>query len=221
MPTPPEVPKPLRRDAERNRRVVLDTARRLVAERGLDVGFEEIAREAGVGVGTVYRRFPHRADLVDALFADRIDEMVALAARALEVADPWEALVWFFERSAAAQAGDRGLLEAMVGDVEARERLDAARERMQPAVDAVVRRAREAGVLRPEIEVLDLAVLTMMISMATTTDQPDLWRRYVPVLLGGIRRRDDDEVLPLHPPQDHELPQIVHPAGRASRPART
>lgn len=209
--------RPLRRDAERNRRAVLDAARRLIADRGPEVGFDEIAREAGVGVGTVYRRFPDRSALVDALFTDRVDEMVELGRRALAIADPWEGLTWFVEQSAQEQASDRGLLEAMVGGVQGRERLTAARQRMQPVTDAVVRRVHEAGLLRDGVEMLDLAVLTTVLSMTATTEQPELWRRYVPVVLDGLRRRDDSAVLPLRPPHEDELPQIIHPGGGPHR----
>ena len=82
--------RPLRADAERNRRLLLDAARELFAERGLGVTLDDIAHRAGLGVGTAYRRFGSRAALIDALFEERLGEIVAVAKESLEVEDPWE-----------------------------------------------------------------------------------------------------------------------------------
>ena len=106
---------PLRRDAERNRQRILDTAGQLFAERGLGVSLDEIARHAGVGVGTVYRRFPDKDQLIDALFEARIGEILAVATASLEISDPWEALVHFLERSMELQVKDRALKELLHG----------------------------------------------------------------------------------------------------------
>ena len=86
---------PLRRDAERNRQLLLSTAGELMAHRGLDVSYEEIARAAGTGTGTVYRRFPTRDDLVDAVFGDHIDTVCAMAEEAARQEDPWLGLATF------------------------------------------------------------------------------------------------------------------------------
>src|SRR5689334_7783557 len=91
--------RPLRKDAARNRELILETAAEVFAEQGLDAGYDEIARRAGIGVGTVYRRFPERSELVQALFESRIDEMVAIGEQAAAIPDAWEGLTWFFERS--------------------------------------------------------------------------------------------------------------------------
>src|SRR4051794_16477177 len=93
----PQRPAPkLRRDAERNRQLVLDAARQVFAARGLDAGFDEIARVAGVGAATVYRRFPQRADLVEALFEEEIAEVITQAQSAAAHPDPWLGLGGFF-----------------------------------------------------------------------------------------------------------------------------
>ena len=105
--------RPLRRDAERNRHLILDAARELFAGRGLDVSMDEIARCAGVGVGTVYRRFPEKERLIDALFEDRLETLVGIAGEPLEREDPWEALAWFMERYVSVQAEDRGLRQLL------------------------------------------------------------------------------------------------------------
>ena len=105
----------LRRDAERNRDRILAAARRLFAETGQAVTHNEVARAADVGVGTVYRRFPERADLMRALFEDQLEQVGALADAALAEPDPWPALRGFFERVVDLQAADRGLREFMLG----------------------------------------------------------------------------------------------------------
>src|SRR3954447_6512952 len=111
----------LRRDAERNRQRILAAARKLIAERGLGVGYEEIAREADVGVGTVYRRFPSRDELFHELFYDRVDAVVGLAEEALAVEDPWEGLCQFMQRDFELQSSDRGLREFLLGRADSTE----------------------------------------------------------------------------------------------------
>src|ERR671937_2958692 len=104
-----EAVRPLRRDAERNRRRILEAAAEAFAERGLGITMDDIADHAGVGVGTVYRRFPDRELLIDALFEDVLVGMVALAEEALEIEDPWEGFVYFLEHALEKQTANRGL----------------------------------------------------------------------------------------------------------------
>src|SRR6202035_2262707 len=101
--------RPVRGDAERNRQRILAAAARVFTERGLDATLDEVARAAGVGVGTVYRRFPDKEALVAALFRERIDNLVTVAENACAGADPWQAVVSYLEYAAAALAGDTGL----------------------------------------------------------------------------------------------------------------
>src|SRR3954467_15079526 len=111
----PDAEPRLRRDAERNRRRILAAAADAFAEGGLGVTMDEIARCAGVGVGTVYRRFPDKELLIEALFEERIDELVALAEAARDDPDPFAGIVRFFETFLAVQAADRGLKEVVLG----------------------------------------------------------------------------------------------------------
>src|SRR6476469_2271878 len=99
--------KTLRADAERNRRLLLDAAKELFAERGLQVSLDDIAKRAGVGVGTAYRRFSSRSELIEALFDEKLEQMVTLAEECLEIEDPWVALVTFIEKSTELQSSDR------------------------------------------------------------------------------------------------------------------
>src|SRR2546421_9804063 len=107
----PPSERPLRRDAERNRQRILDAARVVFAERGLSGSHDDIAHQAGVGVGTVYRRFPDKEQLIDALFETRIEEIANVARAAAENPDPWSALMGFLMRAQELQREDRGLKE--------------------------------------------------------------------------------------------------------------
>jgi AcrR family transcriptional regulator len=184
----PAPDKPLRRDAERNRQRILETARAVFAERGLSATLDDIAAEAGVGVGTVYRRFPDKDHLIDALFEQRIGEVVAIAERAAGLDDPWEALVAFLSEAAALQAADRGLKEVLLG--RGSERLAEGRARIEPIVKGIVERAQAAGVLRDDFRAHDMPMLQLMLSTiadAAREISPDLWRRYLALVLDGMR----------------------------------
>src|ERR1700694_3164569 len=104
--TPLVSERPLRRDAARNRLRILQAAREVFADRGLDASLDQIAAHAGVGVGTVYRRFPDKDALIDALFEERIGEIAAAAQRALSAPDPWEGLIGFLQQGKALRARD-------------------------------------------------------------------------------------------------------------------
>ncbi len=213
--TDPE--RPLRKDAERNRRLILDVAAQAFAERGLDVGFEEIARRAGVGVGTVYRRFPDREVLVEALFAQRIEEMISLAETALHDPDPWSGLCGFLSGSLEMQVSDRGLRTVLGTDTHGHGRLAAVRERLRPVVDALVARAMDSGDLRRDVQTLDLVAFSWMISAATPPDQPELWRRYLVLMLDGLReQRTASTPLPLQAPDEISLDGLLHLAPLSS-----
>lgn len=186
----PSRDRPLRRDAERNRRRILDAATEVFATRGLGVTMDDIADHAGVGVGTVYRRFANKDQLIDALFYERIDAMAQLGEEGLAHADAWEGLVFFMEQALDQQASDRGLKELLFGAGRGEERVAHARLRMAPVVFALVDRARDAGALRPDVEGTDIPILQLM--LGTVVDfsrdvEPELWRRYLALLLDGLR----------------------------------
>jgi AcrR family transcriptional regulator len=192
-PTAPEAePRPLRRDAERNRQRILEAAGQVFAERGLEATLDDIARHAGLGVGTVYRRFPEKELLIDALFDQRIGLIVAVAEEALAHDDPWKGLVHFLERSIELQASDRGLKEVLLGPEHGRDRVKVSRERLLPLVTRLVNRAHAAGVLRRDVQVRDLPFMHMMLGAVVDAShdiEPDLWRRYLALLLDGLRAR--------------------------------
>lgn len=204
-----EAARPLRADAARNRELILNTAAEVFAEQGLEAGYDEIARRAGIGVGTVYRRFPLRAELVQALFESRIEEMVATAEEASQRLDAWDGLTWFLERAVERQVADRGLKELMVRTISQDAHLSVGRERLGPILEALVARAKVDGTLRTDIETTDLGMQLMVMSSMTTPEQPDLWRRYFALLLEGLRARPDQQPLPLVAPADEAMHELM------------
>jgi AcrR family transcriptional regulator len=193
---------PLRADAERNRQRLLAAAKDLFATRGLDVTLDEVARHAGVGTGTAYRRFPNKDALIEALMVDRIEELVAIAGECLAEPDPWQGLSGFFERALALQAADRGLKEVLFSSGRGRERSTHARQKMAPVVARLVRRAVEAGAVRSDLSTTDVPLINFMLN--TLVDfgrdvQPDLYKRYLAIVLDGLKPRDDLEPLPVQP----------------------
>jgi len=192
---------PLRRDAERNRRRILEAAAVVFARRGLSVTMDEIAHEAGVGVGTVYRRFPQKDDLIDALFVDRFGELVAAAEQGLAHDDPWEGFAWFLERSLQLQAQDEGLKEIVVSTAHGKERLTQVRDQLVPLITRLVERARAAGELRADFDPSDTPVIQAMLGSVFDFSRdisPELWRRFFAIVLDGLRARRD-ALTPLEP----------------------
>jgi AcrR family transcriptional regulator len=182
--------RPLRRDAERNRQRILAAAAEVFNERGLDVSLDEIARHAGVGVGTVYRRFSTKEELVEALFMDRLDSVAAIADQALGAPDPWSGLVSFMERMAEIMAGDLGLRQILMFATYGRDLVAVARERNAPLVERLVERAQAAGQLRGDLMQTDIVFIVFVLAEAAQLAQaasPDIWRRYLTLILDGMR----------------------------------
>jgi AcrR family transcriptional regulator len=182
--------RPLRSDAERNRRLVLEAAAQAFAEEGFDVGMAEIARRAGVGNATVFRRFPSKDALVLAIFEDRIAESIAATEQAAQIDDPWDALVYCLEKSAELQARDRGFFQATEQVLLKHPELLAHHRRILDAVDPLVDRAQEAGVLRNDVTTLDVLGLTKAAVACippSSTLRADGWRRSLALILDGMR----------------------------------
>lgn len=194
--------RPLRADAERNRERILAAAAELYAERGLDVSLDDIAAAAGVGVGTVYRRFPDKDALIDALFEDKIDRAVELASDALEIEDPWEGLVTFMRGMCRMQAEDRGLKDALLLRDRGRERVAAARERIAPRALKLFARAQEAGALRPDLGSFDVPMLHLCVGLIadrTRDVAPDYWERILTIVIDGISTKGATTPMPAEP----------------------
>lgn len=210
---PGEAGRPLRRDAERNRQRILETAQRLFAERGLDVSLDEIAHRADLGVGTVYRRFPTKEALIDALFEERLKQVVAIGREALADPDAWCGLVTFLERSNALQAVDRGLREVMLGTRYGHERVARLRESLQPIATELVAKAHASGRLRPDLATTDIPLIAIMVGAVVDYArevQPEVWRRYLTLLFDGLSaERAGATPLPVAPLNEDQLDQIM------------
>jgi AcrR family transcriptional regulator len=179
----------LRKDAQRNRERLVDAARAVFAERGLDVALDEVARRAGVSIGTLYNRFPTRADLVRAVFADRAETVVRIAEHALGTDDAWAGFTHFVEQVCRMQAADRGY-----NDLAARSLPQAAptpeHVRGYELMTEVVERAKRSGALRPDFVLSDMAFVTWAITRtieATADVDPQAWRRHLGFVLDGLR----------------------------------
>jgi AcrR family transcriptional regulator len=220
--------RPLRADAERNRTRILVAAAEVFARRGLDAGLDEIARQAGVGTGTVYRRFPDKAMLIDALFENRIDTLIEVVEAALAMPDAWDGLVHFLETSIEMQQADRGLKELLFGEgcpakAAQDSRFAGKIAGLHPRIAELVARAQASGQLRPDVSVTDLAVLQFMLHAVGTFAgpvEPALWRRQLAISLDGLRaERAAVTPLPLEPLSFEQLESLCLPARTADRPA--
>jgi AcrR family transcriptional regulator len=179
----------LRADAERNRRLILETADRMFAERGAGVTLNEIAHEAGVGVGTVYRRFPDRQSLIDTLFTERFTAFGGLAAAAAQEPDPNRALSQYMLEAAQWRARDRALEDILANANITAPSIAGMRDELGRAVDGLVERAIAAGSVRGDFSSAD--VYTFLFIVGAVADRtrdvaPEAWRRYAEVLLVGF-----------------------------------
>ncbi|MFE5038024.1 TetR/AcrR family transcriptional regulator [Streptomyces sp. NPDC056683] len=219
--TPKDGERPLRRDAARNRERIVHAAREVFGRRGLGVTLDDVARHAGVGVGTMYRRFPTKEALVRAVFEQDLAMRQDSAEQALTHPDPWQGLVDFLMTMTADLAENRGLHEVIMLGSHSSEPFETARGGMLPYLEALIRRAQESGQLRTEVTASDIPVMQQMLIAAAQFTQgrrPDIWRRYLEILLNGLRQRPDDLALTT-PSLDNEVVEQVMGLVRAD-PAR-
>lgn len=182
--------RPARADAARNREKLVAAGAAVFGERGLGAPLEEVARRAGVSIGTLYNHFPARQDLFDAIFPERLRAVDRLAAAALADPDPWAGFAAFVEGLVALQAQDRGLNDVLAGRFPLASDLgEACRCGFAHAV-GIVERAQEAGQLRSDFEVQDLVPLMWAMSQIIRESgnaAPDVWRRFLGFVLDGLR----------------------------------
>ncbi|MGH2967823.1 MAG: TetR/AcrR family transcriptional regulator [Solirubrobacteraceae bacterium] len=190
--------RPLRADARRNREKVLTAARAVFSEHGREAQMDDVAHRAGVGVGTVYRHFPTKEALIEALMVDSFEAIAAHALQAQEVEDPWEAFTSVLWRGAEIMAADRALSEVFAS-------LPGAMEQAMPTVagltetmGAIMRRAQAAGALRDDAIVDDIPMLMCGIGSATKKEHSCSapWRRHLSIVLDGLRASSASERLP-------------------------
>ena len=179
----------LRRDAVRNRQLLMAATRAVFVERCMVATPSYFARAAGVGVGTAYRHFANKFELATAVLEDCIDAMVQNAEKALADEDPWRGLVDCLESALELQAFNRGLREVLMSVSDPQSVLRV-KEKLEEPLTLLVQRAQAAGVLRTDLTPGDFKVLTVMVcSVADLTGgtAPDAWRRYLALLLPGLR----------------------------------
>jgi len=182
----------LRADAARNRDAIVAVARDVFAEHGLEAPLEAIAARAGVGIATLYRRFPTREKLVAAALVEKVAEYAEAARQALAAPDPWDGFAGFVERICELQAGDRGLSDLLSMTLSADERVEELRRTANDLLITVIDRAKAAGTLREDFVGEDLVLLliaTAAVMHVTRADAPEAWRRFVALALDSFSSR--------------------------------
>jgi AcrR family transcriptional regulator len=198
----------LRADALHNRNRIVEVARTLFAARGIDVPMAAIARHAGVGVATLYRRFPTRESLVTEVFADEFEACASVVDDALTDPDPWHGFSTFLEKVCAMQAADRGFSTAFVAAFPDAVDVERQRERVIRGFTELTRRAKESGQLRADFVPDDLALLLMANGGVAAEATPAASRRLVAYLLDAFRAEPAE---PLPPPAPLSLREVLQP----------
>jgi len=204
-----EEPK-LRKDAARNRERLLAAGREVFAQQGLEATLNDVAHHAGVGVGTAYRRFANKEELIEAIHTRQVEELEAILSQALAQTDPWRGLVLYLEQALTMQAKDRGMAQILSGRHTQPQKYDWGRDRLAPMVNRVANRAREAGLLRDDVTGTDLIFLQVALTGIAITfqsrcvdgrdDISELYRRYLWIALDGLRpERTGTSRLPIPP----------------------
>ena len=212
----------LRADAARNRQRLVEAARAVFSERGMDAPLDEIARRAGVGNATLYRRFPTRADLVAAVFEGKLAEYVQAIEEALIAPDAWLGFCGYLERVCAMQAADRGVKDVLTMTFPTARGLEEQRGRAYRGFVELIQRAKASGQLRDDFVPQDLDLLLMAnagLVQATRDDAPDTWRRLVALMIEAFRA---DRAHPLPPPPTAlQMYRAMLRRARACRRARS
>ncbi|WP_182111874.1 MULTISPECIES: TetR/AcrR family transcriptional regulator [unclassified Actinotalea] len=182
--------RPLRSDAARNRDRIIGAARELFASRGLGVGLNEVAHHAGLGVGTVYRRFPDKQALVDAALAEPLQRMRDVADQALRAPRAWDGLMLLLSEGAALLAANLGLRDVALTRGDGPSTLTAEREGFAAVASTLLDQARAEGDLRPGVTGDDVYVLLWMLTELAEHSadvRPDAYVRYLQLLTDGLR----------------------------------
>ncbi|BCJ45286.1 TetR family transcriptional regulator [Actinoplanes ianthinogenes] len=190
-----ETARPLRRDAQRNRERILHAAHDVFAARGFAATLDDVAQHAGVGVGTVYRRFPTKESLIEALFADRLEDLVSIAEDALALPSGWDGLTMMLRRTVEMHAVDRGMRDAALCLGVDKQHFVEVGEHLVPLIQELIDKAHAEGTLRADVGLHDLPVI-----MATVTElaqhssarRPAVYRRFLELIIDGLRAGPDN-----------------------------
>ena len=190
--------RPLRADARRNRERVLIAARAVFAEQGREAQMDDVARHAEVGVGTVYRHFPTKEALIEAVAIDSFERVTAEAQKALEIDDPWEAFTSTLWSGAEILAADRALSELMALIPGPMLKGLPVEQELNAAMSELIRRAQAAGALRTDVILDDIPMLMCGVGSATRKEHrcPDAWQRHLSIVIDGLRANTASRSLP-------------------------
>lgn len=195
----------LRADAARNRELILEAAIELFAERGYEASTAEIAARAGVGEATLFRRFPTKDDLIQAIVSMMLEEAATVAASCLEEEDAWRGVERFLYEMAERAAQDHGISDANKEQCMASQALAGERRRVLDLTAQLVKRAQKAGVVRDDVAGQDLMFLMGAVASIGEVPFPglreDLWKRYLGIVLDGLRPEGASKLRPAAPPR--------------------
>ncbi len=199
-------PRRLRADAARNRQKLIDAAAEVFAARGLDATLDDIARHAGVNVATAYRHFANKHELAREFLRQCVDRAVAIADSAADQPDPWVGLTVFLEQTLELISSNRALVDVLKRAYGVEQFADLV-HRTTAALERLLARGREAGVIRADVAATDFAPILEMLSAITGTGVPGLPHRYIGLILAGLR--PGGERLPGRPPTEELLRQVA------------
>ena len=184
----PGASKPLRADARRNRERIVKAARAVFAEQGIDAQIDDVAKRAKVGVGTVYRHFPTKEALLEALVRERFDEIAGYAREALEREDAWEGFCELIWGAAERNAVDRAFCEVVAGTDCSRMVEETG---LAGSTEELMLRAKAQGRMRADATGMDVEIMMCgagsVTARRTILTAPEVWRRYLTLMLDGLR----------------------------------
>jgi AcrR family transcriptional regulator len=216
-----EEPRRLRADAQRNRRRLIEAATQMFCERGLEIGVGEIAQQAGVGRGTLFRNFPTKEHLIAAVVVDRMSDQIARGRTALEAPDPGQGLFELIDKSVGRAATDRALFDAIGDEWLANDEIRAAHTELMGVLDELVTRAQASGALRTDIGAVDVLMMIKGVCEAMRSFQhldPDVGMRQLDLLWSAIAAPGTQRPLRGHPPTVNDLERAHDVAPGPGRP---
>lgn len=182
--------RPLRRDAEHNRRRIVQAAREVFATHGVSAGLNDIAHHAGLGVGTVYRRFPDKGPLIQAALQDEFEALADVMAQGLAADDAWDGLTFVLRRTAALHVASRGLRDVAFSSGHGQQHMEEVRHRFAPGMEELVERAQRQGSLRHDAVGGDFAMIMFMVTELAQHSldvNPDAYQRYLTLFFDALR----------------------------------
>ncbi|HEY1968644.1 MAG TPA: helix-turn-helix domain-containing protein [Pseudonocardia sp.] len=219
-------PKPLsslRSDAQRNRLLLLEAAAEVLREQGLDASLDEISRRAGVGNATLYRHFPNREKLYEAVYLAQADAWSESFERSLAIEDGWAALVHHFEEACQFFATDQGLADLLTRGMPESPMLDDIRGSCQTVLRRLLERAQRQGAVRADLVPTDLMWILDSLQHVVSVSEPDFpdaWRRYLALNLRGLRTPGHDTELPASSVTPDTFHTLLSPRAPKQTPRR-